>query len=106
MNDNNWMGQLEDQITEMLADTKQVKFNTHKNRKLFTGKLVGLIKEAVHRNTVPMEKNKSLRIQEAITRPNPNKEVGHTVMTEGKSSEGDEVLKHVTAQKKTSFRSW
>lgn len=86
-----WVDDLCNMIAEKLSDVKKVKFNTHKNRKLFIGELTGIIKDAINKNT-----NKQIdttrRSDLVITRPNPNKTVGHSIMTPGDSQKGDELL--------------
>ncbi len=88
----NWLDVLDEQIEEMLSDPKQVKFNTHKNRKLFLGKLKALIKDAVHKNTMPIPDKIQRHSTPTITHPmQDRKPVGYSVMTEGLSSRGDDI---------------
>jgi hypothetical protein len=100
-----WLDDLSDEISEMLANPKLVKFNTHKNRKLFTGQLLGLIKEAVNKNTLPKKADSSIR-NITITRPNPNAEVGYSIMTEDQSQKVDDVRDRMAKNNRRGVRSW
>jgi hypothetical protein len=104
-----WLDELTEQIEEMLADPKQVKFNTHRNRKAFTSKLIGLLKDAIHKNTLPKPEGRSNGL--VITRPNPDGNKGFSVMTEALSQKGDDVRESVNAKnnaeaKKKSVNVW
>lgn len=113
-----WLDELCDTISEELADHKQVKFSTHKNRKLFSNKICGMIKDAVHKNTLPRNQEyKRATTSDAITRPVPGrKSTGFAVMTEELSSKGDETLaNHIgskdevpkrVAEKKRGVNTW
>ena len=88
---NDWFKDLKEKVEEMLANPKDVKFNTHKNRKLFTSRLMSIVKEAVDANTIP--KNPTRADKPTITHPNPNgNQRGFAVMDENLSAKGDEVL--------------
>ena len=55
-NEKNWLDKLSDEIEEMLANPKAVKFNTHKNRKLFTGDLIGKINRISISHLTPLNR--------------------------------------------------
>jgi hypothetical protein len=101
-----WMDKLSDEISEMLANPKLVKFNTHKNRKLFTGQLLGIIKEAINKNTIAKPDKPTRSSTPTITRPNPNKENGFAIMTESDSQRGDDVRDNIAKNKRAGVRSW
>jgi hypothetical protein len=88
-----WFNELFENIDDMFADSKQVKFNTHKNRKAFVSRLKAVIKQAVDENTNP-QKAAPIRASTAcITRPNSKEPMGFAVMTENESSQNDEIHK-------------
>ncbi len=84
-----WIDDLFDDIDELITESKQVKFNTHKNRRVLMGKIKNMVIEAVNENTI--SKKPANVTTAAITRPNPNKQAGFAVMTEGLASRADEV---------------
>lgn len=88
----NWIDDLMDTIDEILADSKRVKFNTHRNRKTILGEIKTAITNASNEHAG--NKHLNTRKDQMITRPkNDHKPVGFAVMTEGLSSKGDEVHK-------------
>lgn len=91
-----WVQKLIDDIEELLANDKSVKFNTHKNRKRISGTIGGLIKSAIHENGNKSTEGRQAPIrnnQDAITRPNPSGGRGFAIMTEGESTKNDDVHK-------------
>lgn len=110
-NEKTWLDELGDTISEMLADPKAVKFNTHRNRKNFTGKLLEVVRNAVIKNTGEPTKGNVRPSHQGltITRPNPNAPKGYAVMDEGLSARGDEVLEAVNAKRsaeRSGVRKW
>lgn len=104
---NNWANKLCESIEIFISDSKQIKFNTHRNRKQFVNKIIEMIKESISSN-VPEQPSQTKTTGHnglVITNPNPNKPVGYSVMDSGKSQLGDENFKSVTA-KNSGFRQW
>src|SRR5687768_8501708 len=88
-----WLNELFENIDDMFADSKQIKFNTHKNRKAFVNRLKAVIKQSVDSNTNP-QKASPIRVStDCITRPNPKESRGFAIMTESESSQNDDVHK-------------
>lgn len=92
--DHKWIDKLFDDIDELITDSKQVKFNTHKNRKVIMGKIKSMFIGAIETNTI-QKPIVTRATTPTITRPNPNKSVGHAVMTEAASQRADELSKGV-----------
>lgn len=90
--DHKWIDELFDEIDEVITDSKQVKFNTHKNRKILMGKIKNMVIDAVESNTLPKPTNVR-PFTPTITRPNPHKSSGHAVMTRSASERGDDNYK-------------
>ncbi len=98
MSDNiQWLNDLLDKVEEKLSDPKKVKFNTHKNRKVFVGELKSLIFDTVKAN-VDNSQYTRFRTEAAITRPNNKPKVGHSIMTDGMSAMGDDIHKQFLAK--------
>lgn len=89
------MDQLEDEITEMFSNNKTLKFNTHKNRKIFISNLIHVMKNYINENTTYKNQNLIRNIRSAITHPRTDGKpsVGYAIMTEGESSQNDEIHK-------------
>jgi hypothetical protein len=87
-----WVEELMDQVSELLSDSKVIKFNTHANRKSFIKKIRQLLAEKITANIPGSIDGRSGRGL-TITRPNPNPTVGHTVMTEQMAMLADEAAK-------------
>jgi hypothetical protein len=86
--DHKWIDELFDEIDEVITESKQVKFNTHKNRKVLMGQIKSMVIDAIEQNTTP--KAPSVRATTAtITRPNPHKSLGHAVMNKAASERAD-----------------
>lgn len=89
-----WIDELCDKIAEELANPKKVKYTSHKNRKLFTGNIVGMIKQAINTN-MRQDKDSTVigggRWKDCITRPHANQSKGTTVLTEAMSARGDDI---------------
>ena len=95
----NWVEILADEVDTLLADPKVVKFSTHKNRKVFSGKLRSLIKEAIFKNTG----HPHHKVQNDVIKIRPDVQPTHTtVMTESLSGAGDDISK----TNKNKYRLW
>lgn len=102
-----WVEDLLEHVEDMLADSKQIKFNTHKNRKAFTNTLKAVIKQAIEEHGGKSVINRDTASY--ITRPNPNPiPKGFAVMTEGESSKNDDVHRSMPQPPKpqVGVRSW
>jgi hypothetical protein len=87
-----------DELFEDIEDSfKEVKFSTHKNKRVFMGKLKATINEYVDKNTTEKQVMGSRHDGLTLTRPNPNPSHGASVMTQRMSEKGDDVLKQHAA---------
>jgi len=94
-----WLEDVLDTVDDMLADPKKVSFNTHKNRKGFSGKIRSLVIDAYRSNCMvkthtepePQPLTTSTH-KDCIARIHNNAPVGSAVMTPQLSSAGDDIL--------------
>ncbi len=98
-----WVTILTDKVAEELSNTKMIKFNTHKNRKVFIDKINKIINQALEDNIPTFKSGRPTNMTSKI---HDDKERGITVMSQGQSEKLDELREERLGKKVAPVRSW